>query len=128
VKGNPEIPVGSFSDIAFLLIVFFIVATTLEKVNGVQTDIPSGQKSQSQPVKSPTIQLHDERIAFNEEAVTIDVLRVRLAALDLKAKKGDGKVVVVEATGKVPYQLYFDTMATVTAAGGAIAIVKPEGK
>ncbi len=39
-----EIPVGSFSDIAFLLIIYFLLATTLVKVKSITADMPSGEK------------------------------------------------------------------------------------
>jgi len=40
-----EIPVGSFSDIAFLLIIYFLVATSLVKLKGITADLPSGEKA-----------------------------------------------------------------------------------
>ena len=40
-----EIPTGSFSDIAFLLIIYFLVATTLVKVKSITADLPSGEKA-----------------------------------------------------------------------------------
>ncbi len=49
--GCDDIPVASFSDIAFLLIIFFILATTLAKTRGFITELPSGEKSEKQAVK-----------------------------------------------------------------------------
>ncbi|MGB0144675.1 MAG: ExbD/TolR family protein, partial [Akkermansiaceae bacterium] len=40
-----EVPTGSFSDIAFLLIIYFLVATVLVKVKSITADLPSGEKS-----------------------------------------------------------------------------------
>ena len=40
-----DIPVGSFSDIAFLLIIYFLVATSLVKLKGITADLPSGEKA-----------------------------------------------------------------------------------
>ncbi len=40
-----EIPTGSFSDIAFLLIIYFLVATTLVKVKTITADLPSGENA-----------------------------------------------------------------------------------
>jgi len=125
----PDMPVGSFSDIAFLLIIFFIVATTLNKMSGVTTDIPAGEKSQGATAeKVPTVELHGERITFNKEDITMKGLRRRLAALDLDKKKGEERVVVLEASGEVAYQVYFDALASISAAHGVVAIVKEEGQ
>ena len=58
-----EIPTGSFSDIAFLLIVYFIIATTLLKVKSITADMPAGEKSsQSQNDKTPIVNLRGEEI------------------------------------------------------------------
>ncbi len=51
-----EIPTGSFSDIAFLLIIYFLVATTLVKVKAITADLPTGEKTQQeQPDKTPIV-------------------------------------------------------------------------
>jgi len=124
-RGTPEIPVNSFSDIAFLLIIFFIVATTITRLTGIVTDMPAGEKSEKVD-KTPTIQLHDDEIRYNQDVVTMLALRKRLDGLELREKEGDDKVILLEATGDVKYQTYFETMSTISAAGGMIAIVREE--
>lgn len=126
--GDGDIPVASFSDLAFLLIIFFILTTTFQKATGFLTDIPSGMKSQvAQQEKTTTIALHEDQISLNDEKVSMAELRRRLRNMDFKAKLGDTKIVLLTATGKVKYQTYYDTMSTITAAGGVIAIIREEG-
>ncbi|MBN2301856.1 MAG: biopolymer transporter ExbD [Lentisphaerae bacterium] len=122
-RKTPEIPVNSFSDIAFLLIVFFVVATTLHSMTGVLTDMPAGEKSEQQAQETPTVQLHDNKIKFNEKDVTVLALRDQLIKLNLHNKSDDEKIVLLEATGNVDYQTYFNAMTAISAAGGIIAIV-----
>lgn len=124
--GPPDIPVSSFSDIAFLLIVFFIVATTLEQMTGVVTDIPAGEKSQEQTDKTPTVQIHGDKVTFNERTMDINGLRGELRGLRLHSKKGEAKIVLLEAKGDVSYQTYFAAMTAISAGGGMIAIVKED--
>jgi len=122
-----EIPVSSFSDIAFLLIIFFILATTLVQITGVITEIPSGEKADSQQNdESPNVQLQGSKIFFNEDRVDIKQFRQRLAKLNLHKKTGDDKVILLEASGNVTYQDYFDVMASISAAGGVTAILQEE--
>lgn len=126
--GDSDIPVASFSDLAFLLIIFFILTTTLQKATGFLTDIPSGTKSSiPQQEKTTTIALHEHKISLNDETVSMAELRRRLRGMDLKSKLGDAKIVLLTATGKVKYQTYYETMSTITAAGGVIAIIREEG-
>ena len=126
--GDSDIPVASFSDLAFLLIIFFILTTTFQKATGFLTDIPSGTKSQvAQQEKTTTIALHEDQISLNDGKVSMAELRRRLRNMDLKSKLGDAKIVILTATGKVKYQTYYETMSMITTAGGVIAIIREEG-
>jgi biopolymer transport protein ExbD len=125
-RAEPAIPIDSFSDIAFLLIVFFMVATTLSQLAGVKTQIPSGAKSDAPPEKTTMLNLHDQEISLNDEKLELAQLQERLTAMNLKAKTGNDKIILVETTGAVPYQRYFEVVTMITAAGGAIAMVEQE--
>ena len=122
-----EIPTGSFSDIAFLLIIYFLVATTLVKVSGITTDLPSGEKTtQTQTDKSPTINLRSGEIFFNDKKVDSVTLNDRLAALDLANKEGKKKVIMLEADSGTTYNSYYQALATISANGGVVAPVESE--
>ena len=126
-RKSPEMPVGSFSDIAFLLIIFFIIATTMDKMIGFVTDIPAGEKSDAQTAETPTIQLLPDRVVFNKEDVDMPTLRKRLSGLKLaQAQDEEGRIVLLEAKGNVDYQSYFETMSAISKAGGVVAIVKED--
>ena len=126
IRREPDIPVSSFSDIAFLLIIFFILATTLAQLSGVVTDIPAGQKAEAEVQTTATVELHNDVIRFNDRVVTIGQLRRELGLLNLHAKSGKDKVILLEAVGKVKYQTYFDVMASISSAGGVTAIVRED--
>ncbi len=129
-KRDLEIPTDSVSDIAFLLIIFFILTTTLSKLSGFTAELPSADTSQKQAAKTeaktPTVQLADGRLLFNEQEVTFDTLRDRLLDLNLATKQGEEKIVLLEAAGKADYQTYYETMAAIATAGGVVAIVEEE--
>ena len=126
--GCDDIPVASFSDIAFLLIIFFILATTLVRTQGFHTEFPQGRKSEEPPTKTTTVQLHEGTITLDDKQVDLARLKAALAELKLHARTGDDKVVILEATGKVGYQRYFEVMAAITRAGGTLCIVREEGE
>ena len=126
--GDADIPVASFSDLAFLLIIFFILTTTLQKVTGFKAAIPSGTQGQApQQEKTTTIALHEDQISLNDEKVSLAELRQRIRNMDLRSKTDNAKIVMLTATGKVKYQTFYETMSTISAAGGVIAIVREEG-
>ncbi len=125
--GAPEINVGPFSDIAFLLIIFFIVATTLSRSAGFVAEIPAGETSDEAQDETPTVQLVDARILFQQEEVTLPELRRMLADLDLPSlPTPEARIVLLETAGAVIYQTYFEAMAAISQAGGVIAIAREE--
>ncbi len=122
-----EIPTASFSDIAFLLIIYFMVATSLIKIKSITADLPSGEKqAQAQVEKTPTVNLRGSEIFFNDKPVTLAELEARLAALDLRALESSKRVVILESTRDTSYEAYFQALAAVSAHGGVVAIVEEE--
>ena len=127
-KRELEIPTDSVSDIAFLLIIFFILTTTMSKLTGFTAELPSGAAAQQQAAKTdaktPTVQITNGKLLFNEQEVSMAALQERLLDLQLAKKQGEERVVMLEAAGKVDYQTYYAAMAAISAAGGIVAIVE----
>jgi biopolymer transport protein ExbD len=122
---NGDIPVGSFSDIAFLLIIYFLVATSLTKVKAITADLPAGEKAtQAQSSKTPIVNLRGGQTFFNDKSVSMEELEARLDALKLAEADGNAKVIMLESTRDTPYQSYYQALATISEKGGVIAIVE----
>jgi biopolymer transport protein ExbD len=122
-----EIPTGSFSDIAFLLIIYFLVATTLVKVKTIAADLPSGEKAaQTQSEKTPIVNLRGTEIFFNDKKVSVEHLNERLAALELGKKEPAKRVIMLESTKGTPYENYFQVLAAISANEGVVAIVEDD--
>lgn len=122
-----EIPTGSFADIAFLMIIYFLVATTLVKVKSITADLPTGEKqADAQIDKTPTLNLRDEEMLFNDNAVTLVELNDRLAALKLPDQEPGKRIIMLEATDETPYEVYFHALAAISANGGVVALVEEE--
>lgn len=121
------IPVDSFSDIAFLLIVFFLVMMSLVKVKSITADLPTGEKKAEARIdKTPTINLRGTDIFFSDRPVTMASLGDRLAALDLPGKPPDQRIIMLESSDQTPYDIYFQALATISANGGVVALVEEE--
>lgn len=119
-----DVPTDSMSDIAFLLIIFFILTTSIQKLTGFQTELPAGQKAEAkQADKTPTVQLAAGRVMLNEKTVSIEELAHELKEMKLKDKPDDKRVVLLDAGPDVDYQTYFETMALITGANGVIGIL-----
>ena len=124
-----DIPVDSFSDIAFLLIIYFLVATTLVKVKSITADLPAGEKStQAQSEKTPIINLRGSEIFFNDKPANMAELNERLAALKLGDQSPEKRVIMLESAKGTPYENYFQALAAISANNGVVALVEAEEK
>ncbi len=121
-----SIPVGSFSDIAFLLIIFFILTTTLTKEKGFLTDFPSGEvNTKKSSEKNATVVLTTSDIRLNGEPVTIEKLREKLHGMKLWERETmEDRMVIMEAQGSMPYQQYYAVRSSMAQASGTVAVVK----
>lgn len=129
---DADIPTASFSDVAFLLNIFFILTATLVQPTGFHADIPAGEQGKAQEQKMTTVALSaGGKIIYNDNPVTMKQLRNLLRDADLPNKLPDSRTVLLTASENVPYQDYFETMSVISSAGGLVAIMrepKKEGK
>jgi len=124
----PQSALAAFSDIAFLLIIFFIVTANLTKPEGLVTQIPAAQEGETADQEMPTVQLDGRSILFNDKPLAdFGELTEQLTALDLpnRARQAQ-RIVQLEARDNVAYQDYFQAILAISKAGGQLAIVQRE--
>ena len=128
--GDGAIDVGSFADIAFLLIIFFILTTTFVKIAGNKIEIPSGSSEASEEEqKQLSVTLTAESILYGEDAknVSIDELRAALAKEKFETKEPDARMVVLETGGEVLYERYFQVVMAINDSGGVLTLIDHAG-
>jgi biopolymer transport protein ExbD len=126
-RGQANVPTDSLSDIAFLLIIFFILTTSIRRLTGFTSELPAGEKSAAQQTeKTPTVAIHGTQIALDDKDISIEELKLRLAEMKLPAKASSERVILLDASEEVDYQRYFEVMSLVNAAGGVIGILSEE--
>ena len=109
-KGTPEISMASTSDIAFLLLIFFIVSTVFNLEMGLPMVLPSGQTESAAKVSRKNIlevrAQADNTIIINNSVVKLtDVRRIVQ-----DAQEENPKVVVVIETSP---QAHYGTMVNI---------------
>lgn len=131
-QGDIEPDLTSFSDIANLLIIFFILTTTLARPWGRQVDMPSAAtppQQQSQQSDTPTINLMKDRITVSdggkegEKEMSMNELKQFLWKKNFPKMDEKHKNVSVETSDDVSYERYYQVVTAIAAAGGVVAIL-----
>ncbi|MBI2190868.1 MAG: biopolymer transporter ExbD [Planctomycetes bacterium] len=108
-RAQPEIPTASMADIAFLLIIFFLVTTNFVKEKGLLMDLPNTDKEQQAPEsKKKNLELFvgSKRILINGQEITMEDLLQRLnRELDGAASDSD-RVVILKCDNDTPYERF----------------------
>lgn len=93
-RSAPEVNAGSMADIAFLLLIFFLVTTTIETNQGISTKLPPKQETDvpPPPVKKRNIftVLVNEKDQLLVEENLMELKDLREAATEFLDNGGDG--------------------------------------
>ncbi len=128
--GNLELDMSSFSDIAFLLIIFFILTTSLARPWGKLMEIPSAATPPQGAVapRIPSINILADRILFTEgedaeREMTMNELRAELFKKQFATLEQKARLVVLETAENVEYERYYQVVTAITEAGGVVAML-----
>ena len=129
-KDAADVDMSAFSDIAFLLIIFFILTTTFVKPFGSDLSVPSGSSDPENKTedKQLTILLKGSSIRYadNDDELSINELRKKLLAENFPNKEPDKRMVIVECDKDLPYEQYFQVVMAISKAGGVLALIEEE--
>lgn len=145
-KSDPSIPVSGMADIAFLLIIFFMVTTSFMKDKGMSLELPKSEEDKNKKqMKEVTVTVSENQIVLNKDPVKIGELQGLLEeALDKqvkmkqkkKKKKKSGKdseateskrIVILKTVGEdIPYQKWVRVVDIIKLANGTITILIEE--
>lgn len=134
-----DLDVGPFSDVSFLLIIFFILTTQILSMSGVVLSIPAGApKEEIQEInedKQIMITLSKEavllRLPDGEEhtimAADVAELKPLLLTQNLDRKEDvSERLVVIECQSDVKYDLYYKVISIIQSTGGLLALVEED--
>jgi biopolymer transport protein ExbD len=124
-----DLDLTAFSDIAFLLIIFFLVATTFIHNTGTPLEIPTGtsDKEESQD-KITTIDVTPEKILYNGESESIDMpaLRTLLLKEGFGTRPAKERMVMIQSASEVECERYYQIVTAISQAGGVLAMLEEE--
>ncbi|MBS3762975.1 MAG: biopolymer transporter ExbD [Planctomycetes bacterium] len=123
----PEIPTAALSDIALLLLIFFIVTTEFLVQQTLPAELPAITPEKEEATEDPiTVVVAKDFVYLNEERIELDQLASFLAARLAGKVKREERAVVIDGRTDVPYHRVAKAVNEVTRAGGIPTIMKVE--
>ena len=111
-RQTPSINAGSMADIAFLLLIFWLVATTITPEYGWENELKSEDEDPKIAVVTNNAEIvkvylkEDGTIDLNGKASTLE--QVEITIQQVKNRAGYRGKLVLTSDYKVPYRLYSD--------------------
>jgi biopolymer transport protein ExbD len=119
-----EPPAILLTDLAFNLVIFFVVCASTEPASGRKQPMPRGSKDQNaaQTTQNVEVVLTRTTVAINGATVPLESLQGRLQPLLTGKTRMEERMVVVKSTKDTPYQRWIRTTSAIEAAGGVVAL------
>lgn len=125
-KDTAEIPTSSLADIAFLLLVFFLVTTTINTDKGISLALPP--KGENVEVRKKNIAnllvRADGKVMLDEEPIDVKLISERARQM---LAENDLLIFSVKTDEKTKYDIYIDVLDELKQANAKrISIAEPE--
>ncbi|HAB14361.1 MAG TPA: biopolymer transporter ExbD [Planctomycetaceae bacterium] len=119
-----EPPSSATGDIAFNLIVFFLVCASVQPDSGRHQTLPRSEETEQKEEKDKNIEVVVKRqvALVNGDPVQPAEFQARLAALLAGKPRPEDKVVVVKSDDDVPYHFWMTVTSQIEDAGGIITL------
>ncbi len=119
-----EPPATAAPDIAFILIVFFLVCASVQPNSGRPQILPRSEADpeKANQSKNLEISLGPAAIVVNGENVALDGVTPKLESLLAGKKREEDRVVIVKSTSDTPYERWIDVTGRIEKAGGIITL------
>ena len=117
-------PASASSDIAFILIIFFLVCAAVQPETGIAQALPKTeeQEDKQQQSKNLEVSITPTSIVLNGSPLQLPEFTSRLtAALEKKTKDAD-RVVVVKSAPNTPYPAWMRVSQAIEQAGGILTL------
>ena len=127
---SPEIPTASMADIAFLLIVFFLVTTTMNQDKGLSLHLPpigESKEVKQKNICNVWINENDEIAFFENDNLTLIQFSDLKQQIMTRLASNDKLIISLKAERDATYRMFVDVLDELKLAGATrISIAEPE--
>ena len=119
-----EPPATAAPDIAFILIVFFLVCASVQPDTGRPQDIPRSEETPDKSEQSQNVEvsLTEKTVMLNGNLVPLENLKTKMSQLLAGKEAEKDRVVIVKSAGETTYQRWITATTAIESAGGIITI------
>lgn len=132
-RAEDEIPTASLPDIVFMLLIFFLVTTTIDMDKGIPMILPDrGGQFKVNPENICNILVNATgQVLVDEEPVEVNLISEKVSAkVQARGLDADGKpklIVSIKTERETPYNIYIAVLDETKRAGATkISIAEPE--
>lgn len=123
-----EIPTASMADVAFLLIIFFLVTSVFSVTRGIQFSLPRHDEAAfaAEPEAAVLIKVaSDGSLLVDERAMALDEVR---SYMHPKLAANPGKTVIVQTSLEAPYSAMTDVFDEIRQAGVTNVVIPTQAE
>ena len=119
-----DVPAVASGDIAFNLIVFFLVCASTQPDSGRSQILPKSEQTQQQQQQDEhiTVELKRSILLLNGDPLKPDEVRSRVKAKLSGKTRPEDRVVIVKSADDVPYHHWIEVTSQIEDAGGIITL------
>ena len=118
-----EPPSAATGDIAFNLIVFFLVCASIQPDSGRKQLLPKAEQTQQQEQQDNiTVELKRSVVLLNGDPMKMSEVTPRVRAKLSGKTRPEDRVVIVKAADDVPYHMWVEVTTQIEDAGGIITL------
>jgi biopolymer transport protein ExbD len=117
-------PAASSSDIAFILIIFFLVCASVQPETGLAQTLPRTEAKEEKREQSRNLEISitPSNIVLNGSPLKLAEFSERIAAALQAKSRPEDKVVVVKSSADTPYDHWIRVSQAIDNAGGIITL------
>jgi len=120
-------PLSALSDIALLLLIFFIVTTEFMVQRSIRAELPAITPDKEEASEDLiTVVVQSDCVYLDEERLTMSELAPYLAAKLADRVTVEERAVIVDARAEVRYERFVQAVNQIKRAGGIVTIMKVE--
>lgn len=119
-----DVPAVASGDIAFNLIVFFLVCASTQPDSGRSQILPKSEQTQQEKQRDEhiTVELKRSLVLLNGDPLKPAEVRARVKAKLAGKSQPEDRVVIVKSADDVPYHHWIEVTSQIEEAGGIITL------